>query len=402
MLEPHIRDIIIEFDGDDLTKYGLFPLLAWFVMDYLFLPTYFKDLTVKKKRNRKNPVTRRKPKFDTSQMCTGIVAAILLGVERFRRINDVLATEKKIAQLIGLPEFFDQSTVHRFLNEFSTWHVKQLEAVNNKLIHEFGEAARQDILVLDIDSSTHSLESRKREKAVVGFNKKNRGKPCYQWSVGFVRGEVVSQKLDAGNTHCISSFKEIAAQATTNLGRPISIIRVDGGYFSADTLDWIVEKNYQIVTTERYNWIMSKKPRIDPSQWLQYNEDTKLYDLGRIKIISTTQNVFRAILVDTKQHPFKNKQTKKKHIRYAIIENLAIELSPLALYEFYHGRQSIENFFKESKNPFSSGKMPSQKFRANEAYLQFVGISYNCYHWFKKNFFHQPGKITLWRPQELN
>jgi len=258
MPELHIKDIIIEFDGDDLTKYGLFPLLAWFLMDYLLLPQYFKGLTVKKKRNRKKPIKRRKPKFDISQMCMGIITAILLGVERFRRINDVLSTETKIAELVGLPEFFDQSTVHRFLNEFNKWHLKQLEDASDKLIDDFGESPRQDILVLDIDSTTHSLESRKREKAVVGRNKKNRGKPCYQWSVAFVRGEVVSQKLNKGNSHCISCFKEIIESVAAKLEKPISIIRVDGGYFSADTLDWTISKGYQIVTIERYNWIMSK------------------------------------------------------------------------------------------------------------------------------------------------
>lgn len=398
MPEPYIKDIVVEFNGDDLTKYGLFPLLAWFLMDFLQLPDRFKGLTVKKKRNRKHPVKRRKPKFNVSQMCIGAVGVILLDVKRFRRINSILSTETKIAKLIGLPKFFDQCTAHRFLNEFQKWHVKQLEKVSDGLIDEFGESPRQDILVLDIDSTTHSLESRKREKAVVGFNKKNRGKPCYQWSVGFVRGEVVSQKLSPGNTHCKSSFKEIVELVSTKLGRPISIIRMDGGYFSSDILDWAVSKYYQIVTTERYDWIMSQKPRIDPHKWEEYDSDTKLYDLGRIKIISTTENIFRAILVDKKQYPFRKKQPKKQHIRYAIIENLAINLSASALYEFYHGRQTIENFFKESKNPFNSGKMPSQRFRANEAYLQFVAIAYNCYHWFKKNFFHQPGKVTIWRP----
>lgn len=151
MPEPHIKDIIIEFDGDDLTKYGLFPLLAWFLMDYLLLPNYFKDLTVKKKRHRKRPIKRRRSKFNISQMCMGIITAILLGAERFRRINDVLSTETKIAELVGLPEFFDQSTVHCFLNRFNKWHIKQLEIVNNKLIHDFGESPRQDVLVLDID-----------------------------------------------------------------------------------------------------------------------------------------------------------------------------------------------------------------------------------------------------------
>ncbi|HAV42772.1 TPA: hypothetical protein DCX15_01975 [bacterium] len=237
MPEPHIKDIFIEFDGDDLTKYGLFPLLAWFLMDFISLPDYFKKLTVKKKRNRKNPIKRRKPKFDVSQMCIGIVAVILLGIERFRRINKVLSTETKIAELIGLPEFFDQCTVHRFLNEFQKWHLKQLEEASNRLIHTFGESPRQDVLVVDIDSTTHSLESRKREKARVGYNKKNRGKPCYQWSVAFVRGEVVAQRLNPGNTHGTYCFKELVEAVGNNLGQSISIIRVDGGYFSGDILD---------------------------------------------------------------------------------------------------------------------------------------------------------------------
>ncbi len=112
-------------------------------------------------------------------MCIGIITAVLIGVERFRKTNDVLSTETKIAELIGLPQFFDQSTVHRFLNEFNKWHLKQLENVSDKLIGDFGESPRQDILVLGIDSTTHSLESRKREKAVLGYNKKNKGKPCY-------------------------------------------------------------------------------------------------------------------------------------------------------------------------------------------------------------------------------
>ena len=400
MPQSYIKEIIIEFEGEDLTKYGLFPLLAWFLMDFIRLPDYFREITVKKKRNRKHPIERRKPKFDVSQMCIGIITAILLGIERFRRINDVLSTETKIAELIGLPEFFDQCTAHRFLNEFQKWHVKQLEEASDRLICDFGESTRQDVLVLDIDSSTHSLESRKREKAVIGYNKKNKGKPCYQWSVGFVRGEVVVQKLNAGNTHCTSCFKELVEAVGNKLGQPISIIRMDGGYFSGDLLDWTRAKNYQIVTTERYNWIMSQHPKIEPDKWKEYDADTKLYDLGRIKVITTTEQRFRAVLVDRKQYPFGKKRAKKKQIRYAIIENLAFNLSDSALYEFYHGRQTIENFFKESKNPFSSGKMPSQRFRANEAYLQFVCIAYNCYHWFKKNFFHQSGKVTVWKPLE--
>ena len=112
------------------------------------------------------------------------------------------------------------------------------------MIHAFGESPRQDVLVLDIDSTTYSLESRKREKAVVEHHKKNRGKPCYQWSVGFARGKVVFQKLNEGNSHCISCSKEIVESVAAELEQPISIIRVDGGCFSADTLDWTISNGY--------------------------------------------------------------------------------------------------------------------------------------------------------------
>lgn len=58
-----IRDIEIEFEGDTLTKYGLFALLAWFLIDIIELSKRFKIVTVKKRRNRNNPIKRRKKPF---------------------------------------------------------------------------------------------------------------------------------------------------------------------------------------------------------------------------------------------------------------------------------------------------------------------------------------------------
>ncbi|MBC8234761.1 transposase [bacterium] len=57
---------------------------------------------------------------------------------------------------------------------------------------------------------------------------------------------------------------------------------------------------------------------------------------------------------------------------------MPFSLSPAELHQFYHGRQTIENFFKESTGPFNAGKLPSQKLRGNEAYLHLVAIAENC------------------------
>ena len=101
------------------------------------------------------------------------------------------------------------------------------------------------------------------------------------------------------------------------------------------------------------------------------------------------------------QEPFKGARRKKvKKVRYAILENLPFRLGAFALYQFSCGRQTIENFFKEAKNPLNAGKMPSETFRGCEAYLQFVIMAYNLFEWFKKNFSPHNGVSIKWRPFE--
>ena len=401
MKNLHIRDILLKFEGDDLSKYGLFPLFVWYLVDYVQLLKRLKPLTVKRKRNNKNPIKRRKPTFTEAQLGIGIICIILLGIKRLRKINRLLKTETQIARLIGLERFFDQVTAHRFLNEFQLWHLRQLERVADELARDFGEAFRQDIVVLDIDSTTHSVESRKREKAVVGYNKKNPGKPCYQWSVGFIRGEAVAHKLYPGNTTCKDHLKDTLDLVTKKIPQPVSIVRLDGGYLSADLLDYIAKKKLSVVMGARYDWVMAQKPEIDPEKWMHYNEKTMIYDLGMSRVTSTVGREYRIILVIKEQEPFKGDRRKKvKKVRYAIVENLPLRLDTFALYQFYCVRQTIENFFKEAKNPFNAGKMPSEKFRGNEAYLQFVLMSYNLFEWFKKNFCPRSGDTIRWRPFE--
>ena len=401
MKNLHIRDILLKFEGDDLSKYGLFPLFIWYLVDYVQLLKRLKPLTVKRKRNNKNPIKRRKPTFTDAQLGIGIICIILLGIKRLRKINRLLKTETQIARLIGLERFFDQVTAHRFLNEFQLWHLRQLERVSDELSRDYGEAFRQDIVVLDIDSTTHSVESRKREKAVVGYNKKNPGKPCYQWSVGFIRGEAVAHKLYEGNTTCKAHLKDTLSLVTKKIPQPVSIVRLDGGYLSAELLDYIVRKKLTMVMGARYDWVMAQKPEIYPDKWMSYDDKTMIYDLGMARVTSTVEREYRIILVIKEQEPFKGDRRKKvKKVRYAILENLPMRLDAFALYQFYCVRQTIENFFKEVKNPFNAGKMPSEKFRGNEAYLQFVLMAYNLFEWFKKNFCPRNGDTIRWRPFE--
>lgn len=393
MSQLHIDDITISYQGQDLSQFGLFPLIAWYFLDVLKLGDYFEQITVNKKRNPNRKRKSKKRVFSDTDMCMGLLILPVLGISRISQMNERLSNETEIAKLLGLPRFFDQSTGHDYLNRFTKWHVKQLDKINYQLLLRHGSCSCQPIVIVDIDAQTHTLESRKREKAVVGFNRKKRGKPCYQWNVAFVCKEAVAQRLAAGNTHCRKVLLELLDDVEKKLQTDLMILRLDGGYLKGEILNTLVEEGLQIIITCRYDWILSQGATLYEPNWQQIDENTRLYDLGQSGVVSTCYHPFRVVLVEKKQNPFPNSKSKRKLFRYGICENLAFNLDALGVYDFYHSRQTIEQFFKESNGPFNAGKMPSQKFRANEAYLQLVTIAENCMLWFKKNFYLKNGNM---------
>ena len=398
----HIEDIRISYKGHDLSQYGLFPLVAWYLIDVIKLPEYFEQVTVNKTRN---PNKKRKPKkhlFSDSHMCMGLLSLPILGIERISKINERLSNETQLANLLGLPRFFEQSTAHGYLNRVTKWHVAQLDRINHQLLLRHGACSQQPLVVVDIDAQTHTLESRKRQKAVVGFNKKKPGKPCYQWNVAFVCHEAVSQQLMAGNSHCRGTVLSLVDDVAEKLDNPLMIVRLDGGYLSAEVLNALVERQLQVCMACRYDWVQAQGIRLKKKKWEQIDEITRLYDVGKTPVISTCSHQFRVVLVEKQQTPFPGSKSRKKFHRYGILESLAFNLDSKGVYDFYHGRQTIEQFFKESTGPFGAGKMPSQKFRANEAYLQLVTIAENCMLWFKKNFYLSSGNTIQWEPYATN
>lgn len=402
MFQLHIEDIRIEYKGNDLSQYGLFPLFAWYLMDVVKLPELFAQVTVNRKRNPNQRRKRKTPFFSDAQMCIGLVSLPILGIPRLSKIDERLSTETELAKLLGLPRWFNQSTAHRYLNGKSFWHVQQLDTINHQLLLQHGSCFKQPLVLVDIDSQTHTLESRKRQKAVVGFNKKKPGKPCYQWNVAFVCGEAVSQKLMAGNSIGRQSLRWLLDDVLRKLQPSLMIVRLDGGYLSGEVLDELVSQQLQICMAARYDWILAQGVSLEESRWQVYDEKTRLYEVGKTKVVSTCSHLFRVILVEKEQTPFPGSKSQKTIYRYGILENLAFHLTTDGVYEFYHGRQTIEQFFKESTGPFNAGKMPSQKSRANEAYLHLVVIAENCCLWLKKNFCLQSGKVIQWKPCATN
>jgi hypothetical protein len=74
---------------------------------------------------------------------------------------------------------------------------------------------------------------------------------------------------------------------------------------------------------------------------------------------------------------------KTKLVYYAIVTDLH-HWSTAKIYETSKRRWAIENFFKESVQSFSAGKLPSAKFRGNQFFLALLSLVYNLMQFFKR------------------
>jgi len=71
--------------------------------------------------------------------------------------------------------------------------VNQLKRIGQTLVVEFGDAPRQDLIVVDIDQSARLNDAQKREGVTTGKTQKH-GQKCLQWSVTWSKGEVIDQE----------------------------------------------------------------------------------------------------------------------------------------------------------------------------------------------------------------
>jgi hypothetical protein len=310
-------------------------------------------------------------------------------------IDTSFSDEATLAQQLGLKRFFSASTAYRFIRKFSGWHVKQLNRINSLLLREKGQSVQAPKKLLDVDGSTHSMESRKREKGTPGYNKRHKGADCYQQSAAFCNNELITQKLDAGHVHCSQRLKYLFEKSTKILGE-IHMIRLDSGYFSIDTILFLVGKavTFAIRATANCSGFTHAmelaKARKLHFKGVEKGKDTYIAEIPELRIFKGLDKEFRFLLVKERKRV---KKVKKGRIFYTyewqywgIVTNIpSSEMNSYELFTFYRGRQTIENFFKETKQSFNSGKMPSQKFRGNEAYLWFVCIAYNISVWFKRD-----------------
>lgn len=373
---------------DSATKFGYAFYLSYFYRNILELDRKFEQITLKK-------VTQL---YTINDFCMGISLAISVGCYPISKINTELFEERKLARSIGLENgFFSASQAHRILNKFNGYHVTQLKRIGQTLVSEFGNAPRQELIIVDIDQSARPTYAQKREGATFVKTQKQADNNCLQWSVAFCVGEVIDQELKEGYRHCLDDFKQRYEQALRVLGR-IDILRIDGGYLSAENLQFLNQKEQSFCTKAsiNLNCVQNGLKKAQRHYWKRVDKHTKVFDGGLMNIFPKVTQKYRLILVKGQKKAIRRipkKQRKSgqgyrpsriiyQEVIFGILTN--ISGNPIHVYKFYKQRQTIENYFRDSNGSFELNKLPSQQFRANQSYLWLTSIVQNALMWFKR------------------
>jgi len=223
--------------------------------------------------------------------------------------------------------------------------------------------------VADIDVTTLQSSSSRKEGAEAGYNKKNKGKPCFQLSATFVGKFFVDAKLFPGCTNPKDFFQK-AVRRLISLGFPVEIVRADSAYMTLGNLLFLkkLSLGYALGAPATFNAVKDGKElfrklaRKKSSRIVHAAKGVAILDLGQVTMKNGVPT--RIIVIRRINRQKKDGRLQRNTCYYAVASNL--ELSAKALYCFYHKRQCIEAGFRELKNHCGLERLPFQGLRANE------------------------------------
>src|SRR3954463_3910556 len=351
--------ITVEYSASTLSRWGFFPVLLEYLRQRQ-LPQRLGAITVK---------TAANGLYSTVDKLMSLVTIFVLGLPRISHVDRSLAGETALARRLGLKRFPSSDTLYALLKRVTSWHIKQVDRLHQDYLTEQAHFDSAPVIA-DLDLSVRSTEGHRRRGATPGHNPNHKGRDCYQWAVAFASGLVIWQQLCRGNTSGQGLVRTALGALRQRLPR-LDLIRLDGGFLSANVLNDLVEERVSFLTKagRKLVSIRSLIEQAQPCQWQTYDEETRLRRCLRVRLLDDFATPVTVVLVECRR---RTKKMRKGRLRWrtriahhAIVTDLH-HGGTARLYETYKKRWAIENFFKESVQSFSSGKLPSGKFRGNQ------------------------------------
>jgi hypothetical protein len=374
----HRPRITAEYSASALSRWGFFPAILEYLRR-LELPERLRGVTIPSAPNAH---------FQPADKLMTLVTLFITGIARISHIDRTLVSEAALARLLGLDRFPSSDTLYALLGKVTAWHVRQVDRLHRSYLDEQARF-EQGSVIADLDLSVKSTEGRKRQGATPGYNPQHKGRDCYQWAVAFASGVVVWQQLCRGCTSGLSLVKP-ALEALRQRMPHLAILRLDGGFLSAKVLNLLAAQHVGFLTKAgtKLRSIRTLLERTRAERWQSYDEETRLCRWDRVRLLDDFRTPVTVVLVECRRRIKRRKKGrlswKTRTFHYAIVTDQH-HWGTAKIFETYKARWAVENFFKESNQSFSSGKLPSSRFRGNQFFLALLSVVYNLMRFFKRD-----------------
>jgi len=310
------------------------------------------------------------------RMFRSVILMQIMGVEYQHHYRQFYPEIKKYflsyCTLYGADKIME--AVGKLTNSMASWKLIMIHngLVKTRCLQLLSCPGAMGKRVADIDVTVLQSSSSVKEGAEAGYNKKAKGKPCFQLSATFIGRIFADAKLFPGCTNPKDFFQK-AVKRVLSLGLNIDIVRADSAYMTHENLLFLkkLSLGYAIGAPATFKAVkigkalFKKLARQKSAAIIHAGKGVALYDMKEIILTSGVKT--RIVIVRRINRTKKKGKWHVKTYYYGITSNL--ELSAVKLYRFYHKRQCIEAGFRELKNHYHLERLPFQGLKANEFWI---------------------------------
>ena len=321
-----------------------------------------------------------------------LICALATGCAWTKEINHTLRPYPVVAEMLGMPQFPDQSSINRFLHELGSVQCLQLERISELLLHRFGlwhQLARVD---LDIDSTGLMVYGNTYEGMRKGYFPRQRGRRGYRLTVATTANpagpELLALAFDPANVQPAGRLWDCLYQAADVLGtlERIGVVRADASFGTGANVQELLDLGLSFIVKGFSNQTaINFAAQVPPTRWESLDLFTQVCDLGP-QCLSKCRQPVRVVLVKLMTRRFD--RPAYSHL----YTNLAAEQADAEqLVTRYNGRQCIEALFKSAKYGLAIDHLRTRRYRPIEGFLHVAAITFNLLSWFRFYLLAQVG-----------
>ncbi|MFA5138367.1 MAG: IS1380 family transposase [Elusimicrobiota bacterium] len=332
--------------------------------------------------------------YDPVEMMEAFLVCVWIGGVRFSHTS-IVRFDEALCQMFGWERVASVSTFTRWFRRFNRERVDQ---VFGSLSRWFWDQLAPRTITLDLDSSVVTRFG-KQEGAVVGYSRKNFGKPTHRPLFAFAADwrMVVLAWLRPGNTDDCNGTRDFIDEALRLLEprHRVGLIRADGGFYDRGFLGELELKKVPYIVSGHMTGPL-RQEIAGVRQWLDVGDGVAVSEFQYEGMRWKKARRMVVVRQELKQRPNALGKLLLEVPGYKFSAFVTtLDLPPAEVWRLYNGRGDSENRIAELKADFGLNGFCLHPFYATEAAFRSAMLGYNLMSLFRQALLQAPTAVRL-------